>query len=102
MLAGGFGLHAGALFVEVFAIGVDNFEEAYQSGFVAEFDEARGFPGSRSGLGLRCQSTVEVVDAREGVFHIAEGAENRLTVVFESFPIGGMRAVDLIFFCFRK
>jgi len=97
LLAGGFGLHVGALFVEVFAIGVDYFEEAHQSGLVAKFDEARGFPGGRSGLGLRCQSTVEVVDARECVFDITEGAENRLTVVFESLPISGMRAVDLIF-----
>ena len=102
MLAGGFGFHAGALVVEVFAIRVDNFEEAHQSGFVAEFDEARSFPGGRSGFGLRCQSTVEVVDAREGVFDIAEGAENRLTVVFESLPIGGMRAVDLIFFASKS
>lgn len=40
LLAGGFGLGEGALFGEVFALGVDDFEKADKAGFVAEFDEA--------------------------------------------------------------
>ena len=45
LLAGRFGLDEGALLGEVFALGVDDFEEADEPGFVAEFDEAGGFAG---------------------------------------------------------
>ena len=45
LLAGGFGLDEGALLGEVLTLGVDDFEEADEAGFVAEFDEAGGFAG---------------------------------------------------------
>ena len=76
LLAGGFCLDGGALLSEVFAFGVDDLEEADEAGFVAEFGEAGGFAGGGGGFFLGGKGTVEVGDAGEGIFDIAEGVED--------------------------
>ena len=76
-----------SLLQELLPLGIDNLEETHKARFIAECDKTGGFLGGFRRLTLSRKGPVEVGDSGQGVLDIAEGVENRLTMVLKSFTV---------------